>query len=58
MLQDEFRAGRPKSVVVPENTNAVRKLTKQDRHMAYRVNEASLGVSITNINKMSKEGSY
>ncbi|GFT13184.1 hypothetical protein NPIL_201171 [Nephila pilipes] len=30
---DESRAGRPKSVVVPEKINAVRELIKQDRQV-------------------------
>ena len=30
-LQDEFREGRPKSVVVPETIDAVRQLILQDR---------------------------
>ncbi|GFT62756.1 hypothetical protein NPIL_383491 [Nephila pilipes] len=40
-IQDESRAGRPKSVVVPEKINAVRELIKQDRHVTYREIEAS-----------------
>ena len=35
-LQDEFREGRPKSVVVRENINDVRQLILQDRHVTYR----------------------
>ena len=35
-LQDEFREGRPKLVVVPETIDAVRQLILQDRHVAYR----------------------
>lgn len=34
-LQDEFREDR-KSVVVPENINALRELILKDRHMTYR----------------------
>ena len=34
-LQDEFRKGRPKSVVVPETIDAVRQLILQDRHVTY-----------------------
>ncbi|GFT35088.1 uncharacterized protein NPIL_581791 [Nephila pilipes] len=44
-IQDESRAGRPKSVVVPEKINAVRELIKQDRHVTYREIEASLDIS-------------
>ena len=35
-LQDEFRNGRPKSVVVPETIDAVRQLILQDRPVTYR----------------------
>ena len=31
-LQDEFREGRPKSVVVPETIDAMRQLILQDQH--------------------------
>ena len=34
-LKDEFREGRPKSVVVPEVIDAVRQLILQDRHVIY-----------------------
>ena len=42
-LQDEFREGRPKSVVVPETIDAVRQLILQDRHVTYREIEALVG---------------
>ena len=32
-LQDEFREGRPKSVVIPETVDAVSQLILQDRHV-------------------------
>ena len=48
-LQDEFRAGRPKSVVVPETIDAVRQLTLQDCQVTYREIEATLGISETSI---------
>ena len=35
-LQEEFREGRLKSVVVPETIDAVRQLIFQDRHVTYR----------------------
>ncbi|GFT77404.1 histone-lysine N-methyltransferase SETMAR [Nephila pilipes] len=54
-IQDESRAGRPKSVVVPEKINAVRELIKQDRHVTYREIEASLDISVTSINKILHE---
>ncbi|GBP20853.1 hypothetical protein EVAR_80670_1 [Eumeta japonica] len=36
MLTDEFKEGRFKSVVVPQNIDAVRELIMQDRHVTYR----------------------
>ncbi|GFS53078.1 glutamate receptor ionotropic, delta-1 [Nephila pilipes] len=54
-IQDESRAGRLKSVVVPEKINAVRELIKQDRHVTYREIEASLDISMTSINKILHE---
>ena len=35
-LQDEFREGRPNSVIVPETIDDVRQLILQDRHVTYR----------------------
>lgn len=52
---DEFREGRPKSAVVPETIDAVRELIKQDRHVTYREIEASMGNSMTSINKILHE---
>ena len=48
-LQDEFRQGRPKSVVVPEIINAVRQLVLQDRYVIYGEIETILGISGTSI---------
>ena len=48
-LQDEFREGLPKLVVVPETIEAVRQLILQDRHVTYREIETSLGISRTSI---------
>ena len=45
-LQDKFREGRPKSVVVPETIDAVRQLILQDRHVTYREIETTLGISV------------
>ncbi|GBP77686.1 hypothetical protein EVAR_60398_1 [Eumeta japonica] len=54
MLTNEFKEGRPKSVVVPQNIkqyfvvqqprDAVRRLIKHDRHVTYREINASLGI--------------
>ena len=48
-LQDEFREGRPKSVVVPETIDAVRQMILQDRHVTYREIETTIGISGTSI---------
>lgn len=54
-LQDEFREGRPKTVVVPETVDAVRQLIIQDRHVTYREIEASLAISGTSIHSILHE---
>ena len=46
-LQDEFREGRPKSVVVPETIVAVHQLILQDPHVTYCEIEKTLGISGT-----------
>ena len=48
-LQQEFRKGRQKSVVVPETIDAVHQLILQDRHVTYREIETTLGISGTSI---------
>ena len=53
--QDEFREGRPKSVVVPETIDAVRQLILQDRHVTYREIETTLGISGTSIHLILHE---
>ena len=35
-LQDEFREGRPKSIVVPETIDDGGQLILEDRHVTYR----------------------
>lgn len=54
-LNDEFREGRPKSVVVPENIDAVQNMIIQDRHVTYCEIETSLGISPTSIHKILHE---
>ena len=51
-LQDEFREGCPKSVVVPETIDAVRQLILQNRHVNYRKIETRLGISGTSIHSI------
>ncbi|GBP18519.1 hypothetical protein EVAR_12980_1 [Eumeta japonica] len=45
MFTDKFKEGRPKSVVVPKNTDTVRELIMQDRHVTYREIKASFDIS-------------
>ena len=54
-LQDEFREGRPKSVVVPETIDAVPQLILQDRHVTYREIETILSISGTTIHSILHE---
>ena len=54
-LQDEFREGRPKSVVVPETIDAVCQLILQDGHVTYRGIETTLGISGTSIHSILHE---
>lgn len=54
-VSDEYREGRPKSVVVPNNIDAVRTMIKEDRHVTYREIEASLGMSKTAIHSILHE---
>ena len=46
-LQDQFREGRPKSIVAPKTMEAVRQLILQDCHATYREIETTLGISRT-----------
>ena len=46
-FQDEFREGRPKSVVIAETINSVRQLIFQDHHVTYREIETTFGISGT-----------
>ena len=54
-LQDEFRKGRPKSVVVPKTIDAVRQLVLQNRHVTYREIATTLGISGTSIHLILDE---
>lgn len=54
-LFDEFREGRPKSIVVPANIDAVRNLIMEDRHVTYREIESSLGISSTSVKSILHE---
>ena len=42
LLTDEFRKGRPKSIIGPENINVIQKLMMQDCHVTYYEIEASI----------------
>ena len=54
-LQDEFREGRPNSVVVLETIDAVRQLILQDHHVTYREIETTLGISWISIHSILHE---
>ena len=54
-IQDEFREGRSKSVVVPETIDAVHQLILQDRHVTYREVETTLVISRTSIHSILHE---
>ena len=54
-LQDEFREGHPKSVVVLETIGAVHQLILQDYHVTYREIEKTLGTSRTSIQSILHE---
>ena len=54
-LQNEFREGRPNSVVVPETIDAVRQLILQVRHVSYREIETTLGNSGTSLHSIINE---
>ena len=47
--QDEFREGRPKSVVDSDTIDTVCQLILQDRHVTYREIETTLGISGSSI---------
>ena len=47
MNSNEFREGRPKSVVVLETIEAMRQMILQDRHVTCREIETTLGISGT-----------
>ena len=46
-LQEQFREGHPKSVVVPTTIDAMRQLILPDRHVTYREIETILDISGT-----------
>ena len=54
-LQDKFREGLPKSVLVSETIDAVGQLILQDRHVIYREIETTLGISGTSIHSILHE---
>lgn len=54
-VSNEFREGRPKSVVVPENIDDVREMILEDRHVTYHEIESSLGISATRVHSILHE---
>ncbi|GFY75376.1 cilia-and flagella-associated protein 57 [Trichonephila inaurata madagascariensis] len=55
VLSDEFNAGHPKLVAVPETIDAVCELIKKDRHVTYREIRVSSYISLTSIVKVLRE---
>ena len=51
-LQVEFSEGPSKSVIVPQNLNAVREMLVQDYYVTYREVKAFLGITATNIKQI------
>jgi len=45
-------AGRPKSAITPENIDAVQKLIEEDRHVTYQEIQTSLGIGMSQIQKI------
>ena len=54
-LQDEFREGCPKSVIVPETIDAVHQLILQYSHVTYHEIKTTLGISGTSIHSILYE---
>ena len=54
-LKDEFKEVRPKSIVLPENIDAVHEVMKQDHHVTYHEIEAFLDISLTSVQKILNE---
>ncbi|KAL0870302.1 hypothetical protein ABMA27_005324 [Loxostege sticticalis] len=48
-LSDDPRQGRPKTAVTQENVDVVRKLIEEDRHVTYREIQATLDISMSQI---------
>ena len=51
-LSDAPREGRPKTAITQENINAVQKLIEEDRHVTYREIQTSLGIGMSQIQKI------
>lgn len=54
-LQDEYREGRPRSVVLKHNIDDVHNIIKEDRHVTYREIQSSLGISSTSVQTILHE---
>ena len=55
VVHSKISCCRPKPVVVPETTDAVRQLILQDRHVTYGEIETTLGTSVTSIHSILHE---
>lgn len=54
-LENDPRVGRPESSVVPDTSDAVKKLFEADRHKTYLVIETCLGISAISVHKIFHE---
>jgi len=54
-LKDEFREVCPKSVILPENIDAVRKMIKLDHYVTYRKIKAPIGMNSTSVHSILHE---
>ena len=54
-VSDESREGRPKSVVIPKNIDAVRNMIEEGRHVTYREIKASFCISQTALHSILHE---
>jgi len=51
-LSKTFSGGRPKSAITPENIDAVQKIIEEDRHATYQEIQSSLGIGMSQIQKI------
>lgn len=54
-LNDEFREGRPRTAVVPENIDAVRNMIETEPQATYRAIQATIGIDMKQIHEILHE---